>query len=98
MPVSSKSGYYHASRNINSVIMKAKWKKEYKMTLSLEENKTKELIKQAILELIEEREDLIYDLFAEIIEDTLLVTAIREGENSQTVSRAEIMGILRGEA
>jgi len=68
------------------------------MALSLEENKTKELIKQAILELIEEREDLIYDLFAEIIEDTLLVAAIREGENSQPASRAEIMGILRGEA
>jgi len=83
---------------LNSDIMKAKCKKEYKMALSLEENKTKELIKQAILELIEEREDLIYDLFAEIIEDTLLVAAIREGENSQPASQAEIMGILRGEA
>jgi hypothetical protein len=68
------------------------------MTLSLDEKQTKDLIKQAILELIEEREDRIYDLFAEIIEDTILVNAIREDEDSEPVSRADIMNILRGEA
>ncbi|MCJ7532292.1 MAG: hypothetical protein MUO64_14840 [Anaerolineales bacterium] len=68
------------------------------MALSLDEKQTKDLIKQAILELIEEREDRIYDLFAEIIEDTILVNAIREGEDSEPVSRADIMNILRGEA
>jgi len=68
------------------------------MALSLDEKQTKDLIKQAILELIEEREDRIYDLFAEIIEDTILVNAIREDEDSEPVSRADIMNILRGEA
>jgi len=68
------------------------------MALSLDEKQTKDLIKQAILELIEEREDRIYDLFAEIIEDIILVNAIREGEDSEPVSRADIMNILRGEA
>jgi len=68
------------------------------MALTLDEKQTKDLIKQAILELIEEREDRIYDLFAEIIEDTILVNAIREDEDSEPVSRADIMNILRGEA
>jgi len=68
------------------------------MALSLDEKQTKDLIKQAILELIEEREDRIYDLFAEIIEDIILVNAIREDEDSEPVSRADIMNILRGEA
>ena len=68
------------------------------MALTLDEKQTKDLIKQAILELIEEREDRIYDLFAEIIEDTILVNAIREDEDSEPVSRADIMNTLRGDA
>jgi hypothetical protein len=31
-----------------------------------------------MIELLEERKDLFYDLFAEVIEDSILVAAIRE--------------------
>ncbi len=66
------------------------------MSLSSDEQKTKELFKQAMIELMEERKDLFYDLFAEIIEDTILINAIREGTSSDSVTRAEIFEILDG--
>ena len=68
------------------------------MSPSLDEQRTKELSKEAMLELIEERKDLFYELFAEVIEDTILVNAIQEGESTGTVRREEIFQILEGEA
>ena len=64
---------------------------------ALDEQQTKELIKQAVLELFEERKELLYDLFAEIIEDAILVHAIREGEQTETTGREDIFEILEGE-
>jgi len=61
---------------------------------SLDEAKIKEILKQAILELFQEQRDLLYDLFAEVLEDLALVNAIKEGESSETVSRAEVFQIL----
>lgn len=63
---------------------------------SLDEAQVKELFKQAILELFEERRDLLYDLFAEVIEDFALANAIKEGESTESVSRAEVFQILEG--
>ena len=62
----------------------------------MDDQKTKELFKEAMIELLEERKDLFYELFAEIIEDTILVNAIKEGASSDTVSREEIFKILEG--
>jgi hypothetical protein len=56
----------------------------------------KELFKQALLELLEERQDVLYDLFAEVIEDVALANAIREGESTEAVSKAEVMQALEG--
>ena len=64
------------------------------MSTSLDEQKTIELIKQAMIELLEERKDLFYELFAEAVEDTLLVNAIREGESTDTVNKRVIIDIL----
>lgn len=64
------------------------------MNLSVDDQKTKDLFKQAMLELLEERRDLFYELFAEIIEDTGLVNAIREGAPSDAVNKYEILNIL----
>ncbi len=66
------------------------------MSLSSDEQKTKELFKQAMIELMEERKDLFYDLFAGNIEDTILINTIREGISSDSVTRAEIFEILDG--
>jgi spore coat polysaccharide biosynthesis protein SpsF (cytidylyltransferase family) len=66
--------------------------------ISLDEARVKELFKQAILELFQERRDLLYDLFVDVLEDLALVNAIKEGESGETVSRAETMRILESAA
>lgn len=66
------------------------------MSTSLDDQKTKDLFKQAMIELLEERKDLFYDLFAEVIEDSLLIRAIQEGETTDSVRREEILEILEG--
>ncbi len=62
--------------------------------LSLEDKHTKDLMKQALLELFEERRDLFYALFEEVFEDVGLANAMREGENSEVVSEKEVMKAL----
>lgn len=63
-------------------------------TFSLDDKHMKELIKQALLELFQERRDLFYDLFEELIEDVGLASAMREGESSKIVSEREVMRAL----
>jgi spore coat polysaccharide biosynthesis protein SpsF (cytidylyltransferase family) len=65
-------------------------------SVTLDERRIKDLFKQAVLELFQERRDLLYDLFAEVIEDLALANAIKEGESTETVSRAEVFRILEG--
>jgi len=63
----------------------------------LEESRIKELFKQALLEVLEERGDLFYDLVVEAIEDIAMVRAIREGEETELVGREEVERVLEGE-
>ena len=48
------------------------------MTLVLEEMQAKELFKQAVTEVLQERRDLLYDVFAEVMEDFALAKAMKE--------------------
>jgi len=64
--------------------------------ISLDEGRIKELMKQAMLELLKERRDLIYDVFAEVIEDLALGNAIKEGESTESVTREEVFHTLEG--
>jgi len=61
---------------------------------SLSETQVKALLKQAFVELLEERRDLLYDLFAEVIEDFALARAIEQGESTESVSKEEVLAIL----
>ena len=64
--------------------------------LSIEEAKLKDLFKSVIVEILEERGDLIRELLEEAIEDIALARAIEEGMSSPTVSRAEVFEVLEG--
>ncbi|MCL1465680.1 hypothetical protein [Argonema galeatum] len=64
--------------------------------ITLEESKLKELLKTALVELLQEQKEVFSDLLAEIIEDIALEKAIREGENTDTVSRDAIFKLLEG--
>ena len=67
-------------------------------TISVEEVHLKSLLKEAILELMQERRDELEEIFAEIIEDLALARAIEKGESTETVSKAEILQVLEGTA
>ena len=63
---------------------------------AIDENQLKEVLKTALVEVLEERSDLLRDVMAEIIEDVALARAIQEGEESEPVSREEVFRILDG--
>jgi hypothetical protein len=61
---------------------------------SLSETQIKDLVKTAILEIFQERRDLLQDLVAEALEDLALVKAIDEGKDSESASRETIFSLL----
>ncbi len=64
--------------------------------LSLDDKHTKDLIKQALLELFQERRELVSELFEEVIEDVGLANAMRAAEESKVASEKEVMKALKG--
>lgn len=73
-------------------------KRSKKMELVIDETRTKELIKQAIIELMQERRDVVYEIIVEAMEEIGLANAIREGRRDEWVSEAEIQTILEEQA
>jgi len=63
-------------------------------TLALEEDQLKSLLKSALVEVLEERRDLMRGMVEEAIEDIALARAIEDGETSPIVERAEVFRIL----
>ena len=60
-----------------------------------DKNQLKDVFKQAIAELLQERRDLLYDVFIEVLEDIALANAIKEGEETEIVPREQVFKILR---
>ncbi len=57
------------------------------MSVSIDEAKLKELLKSAVLEVIEERRDLVKEIVEEAIEEMALTRAINEGLATEATSR-----------
>ncbi len=66
----------------------------YMAEINLDESKLKDLFKIAIIEVFQEQKEVFYDLLSEILEDLALEKAIKEGKNTETVSREAIFKIL----
>ena len=64
------------------------------MPLSTRDAKLKRLLKAAVVEVLEERPELVRDALAEAVEDIGMVGAIDAGSRSNEVSRTEIFKIL----
>ena len=60
-----------------------------------DKNQLKKVFKQAFAELLQERRDLLYDVFTEILEDIALANAIKEGEETEIVSREQVFNFER---
>jgi hypothetical protein len=55
-----------------------------------EERRLKGLLKDAVVEVLVERRDLLRDALQESLEDTALLRAIRNGERTRLVSRKQV--------
>ena len=63
-------------------------------TATIEEEKLKDLVKTALIEVLETRRDLMQDIVEEAMEDFALSRAIEQGMGSEKVSRDEVFAIL----
>lgn len=66
------------------------------MDISITKEKVKEPFKQAIFEVLNERKEMVYDIFADVLEDFALVKAIKEGESSERVNKKQVFKTLKG--
>ena len=68
------------------------------MELTINETQAKELLKQIMVELVEEKRDLFYEIIVEALEEVGLANAIREGRQNEFVPEAQITAILEEQA
>ena len=67
---------------------------EHMTTALADETRLKALLKEALVEVLEQRREWFSALLAEALEDVALVQAIKAGETSEVVSRDEIFDLL----
>ena len=68
------------------------------MQTVIDDSKLKQLLKEVLVETLEEKRDVFHDLITEALEDIALVRAIQEGEDTETVGKQEIFNILEGQS
>lgn len=66
------------------------------MQTTIDESKLKQVFKEVLVETLEERKDVFRDIIVEAIEDVSMINAIKEGEDTEIVSRQEVFSILKG--
>ncbi len=66
------------------------------MEISINESTLKRLMKEAFVEVLEDRKEVISEILSEVIEDIALAHAIKEGEVTESVGKQEILDILQG--
>ena len=59
-----------------------------------DDERIKELLKEAVVEALSERRDLFYEVMTEVIEDFAMAKAIEEGKTSDSVSEDEVLKAL----
>ena len=62
----------------------------------VEKDTIKSWVKEAIVELLQERQALLYDVILEVVEEQGLIQAVREGESTPYASREEVLDALKG--
>ena len=65
---------------------------------AIEERRLKGLLKTAVTEVLEERQDLLRDALRESLEDMAMIRAIQAGEKSPLISRKKIFQRLESAA
>ncbi len=68
------------------------------MQTMMDEGRLKQIFKEAIVEMLEEKQNLLHDLIVEAMEDVALSRAIEESRDTGTASKNEVFNILEGRA
>ncbi|MEL6384681.1 MAG: hypothetical protein AAFQ89_19925 [Cyanobacteria bacterium J06626_18] len=68
----------------------------YKPTL--DEDKAKKFLAEVLVEMIQQKREIFYDLILKALEEVSLANAIQAGEETELVNESEIRAILQGEA
>lgn len=63
---------------------------------TIEEKKLKDLIKTALIEVLETRRDLVQEAVEAAMEDFVISRAIEQGLQSEKVSREDVFALLDG--
>ena len=66
------------------------------MDIGANESQLKEVIKAALVEVLQERQDLLYDAIERALEDIAFARAIEEGDRTELIKRDEVLAILEG--
>lgn len=68
------------------------------MEPSISQDQLKELIKTALVEVLEQRRDLLHDAVEEALEDIAFARAIEEGADTEIIGREEVLDLLEDKA
>ena len=68
------------------------------MQTVMDEDRLKKVFKEALVEMLEEKQSLFHDIVVEAMEDIALSNAIQKGQNSGTATKKEVFDILDGQA
>jgi len=68
------------------------------MELTLNEVQAKSLLKEVVLELVQEKRDWFFEIMVEALEEIGLANAIQAGRQNDFVDEKQIMAILEGKA
>ena len=68
------------------------------MQATLDGDELKVIFKEALVEVLQERRDLLHNAMEEALEDIALSRSIEDEKNSETVSRDEVFEVLKGAA
>ena len=66
------------------------------MELTISDEKTKELLTEILVEMIQQKCGVFHEIFLEALEEVGLANAIATGRKNEFVSEGEIMNILEG--
>lgn len=66
------------------------------MELSINDEKTKELLTEVLIDLIKTKREVIYDVIIEALEEVGLANAIIDGRKNEFVSEKKIFSLLDG--
>lgn len=66
------------------------------MELTITDEKTKELLTEVLVEMMQQKREVFHEIVLEALEDVGLANAIAEGRQSEFVGEDEIMNTLKG--